>query len=88
MPEANTTAPGASNASASSTPQSPMRRPAAKAFSAEEDTDLYGFKYDWSAEAAAIPQLVARFTKDMEKAKAELIIWCQGGPRGTRSTGV
>lgn len=47
--------------------------PAAKAFSAEEENDLYGFKYAWSAEAAAVPQLVDRFAKDMEKAKAELI---------------
>ncbi len=73
MPEANTTAPDVSNASASSTPSKSDAPPAATAFSAEEDTDLYGFKYDWPAEAAAIPQLVARFTKDMEKAKAELI---------------
>ena len=47
--------------------------PAAKAFSVEEESDLYGFKYGWSAEAAAVPQLADRFTKDMEKVKAELI---------------
>ena len=46
--------------------------PGAKAFSIEEDNDLYGFRYAWSAEAAAVPQLVARFTEDMEKAKREL----------------
>ena len=53
MPEANTTAPDVSNASASSTPSKSDAPPAATAFSAEEDTDLYGFKYDWPAEAAA-----------------------------------
>lgn len=73
VPEVNTTASAVSNSSASSAPSKSEASPAAKAFSAEEETDLYGFKYGWPAEAAAVPQLVARFTKDMEKAKAELI---------------
>ena len=47
--------------------------PEAKAFSVEEENDLYTFKYSWSKEAAAVPQLVERFTKDMEKQKAETI---------------
>lgn len=48
-------------------------RLAASAFVVEEETELYGFKYGWPAEAAAVPKLVERFTRDMEKAKAELV---------------
>lgn len=47
--------------------------PAAKAFAVDEENGLIQFHYGWSAEAAAVPQLVERFTKDMEKVKAELI---------------
>ena len=46
---------------------------AAKSFAFEEETELYGLKYSWSAEAAAIPQLAERFTRDMKEAKAELV---------------
>jgi len=70
LPEANNGAPAVSNASV---PATPADTPRAKAFSAEEENDLYGFSYGWPAQAAAVPQLVARFTKDMEKSKAELI---------------
>jgi hypothetical protein len=47
--------------------------PAAKAVSVSEENDLYEFEYGWPAEAAAVPQLDARFKKDMAKAKADLI---------------
>ena len=47
--------------------------PAAKSFAFEEETELYALKYSWSAEAAAIPQLAERFSRDMKQAKAELI---------------
>jgi hypothetical protein len=47
--------------------------PAAAAFVFDEKNDLIDFHYGWSAEAAAIPQLVDRLRKEMEKAKAELI---------------
>lgn len=46
--------------------------PAAQAVSISEKNDLYEFEYGWSAEAASVPQLDARFRKDMAKAKAEL----------------
>lgn len=46
---------------------------AAEPFKVEEESDLYNFSYSWSAEAAAVPQLVERFTKAMAEAKAELI---------------
>jgi hypothetical protein len=67
--EANRSAPAAS----SKAPGPAQPTSAAKAFSAEEETDLYGFKYSWSAEAAAVPQLTDRFTKDMKKVEAETI---------------
>ena len=47
--------------------------PAAKPFKVEEESSLYNFSYSWSAEAAAVPELVERFTTDMEKVKSELI---------------
>ena len=50
----------------------PPAPPAAKAFKFDEENDLFEFHYGWSAEAAAVPQLVARFRTAMEKEKAEL----------------
>jgi hypothetical protein len=47
--------------------------PAATAFAFDEKNDLIDFHYGWSAEVAAVPQLVDRFRKDMDKVKAELI---------------
>ncbi|QNP42931.1 DUF4163 domain-containing protein [Sphingomonas daechungensis] len=47
--------------------------PAAKPFKVEEETSLYSFAYSWPAEASAVPELVARFTKDKDETKAELI---------------
>ena len=47
--------------------------PAAKPFKVEEETSLYNFSYSWSAEAAAVPELVALFTADMKKVKAETV---------------
>ncbi|MDP9421817.1 MAG: DUF4163 domain-containing protein [Pseudomonadota bacterium] len=63
-PPANDTAPA---------PAVKPAAPAPKAFVHDEKSDLIEFHYAWSVEAAAVPQLVARFRKDMEKAKAELI---------------
>jgi hypothetical protein len=54
-----------------SQPKMPVMPPA-KAFAFDEDNDLLEFHFGWSAEAAAVPQLVARFRSDMEKEKAEL----------------
>lgn len=45
----------------------------AKAFVFDEKSDLVEFHFGWSAEAAAVPQLVDRFRKEMDKAKTELI---------------
>lgn len=46
--------------------------PAAKAFVLDEKNDLIDFHFSWSAEAAAVPQLVERFQAEMKKAKAEI----------------
>lgn len=51
----------------------PTSAPAAKPFKVEEESSLYNFSYSWSAEAAAVPELVERFTKEMAKMKSELI---------------
>ena len=44
----------------------PSRRPP-KAFVYDEKNELIEFHYGWSAEAAAVPQLVDRFRKEMER---------------------
>jgi hypothetical protein len=45
---------------------------AARPFAVEEKTELYEFAFGWPAEAAAIPELAARFQAEMAKAKDEL----------------
>lgn len=67
---ANDEAPGLVNAAA---PAVEEAQPEAKAFSVEEENDLYSYKYSWSKEAAAVPHLVERFTRDMEKQEAQTI---------------
>ena len=49
--------------------------PAAKAqpFVYDVENELIEFHYGWSAEAAALPQLVARFQAEMKKAESGLI---------------
>lgn len=56
--------------------------PKAKAFSYDVENDLVEFHYGWSAEAAAVPQLVERFRKDMEKTESEL----KGGAEDDRAS--
>jgi len=54
----------------------PAPRPAApapKPFALDEKNELIDFHFGWSAEAAAVPQLVARFQAEMKKAKDELV---------------
>jgi len=46
--------------------------PTAKPFVYDEENDLIDFHFGWSAEAAAVPELVARFQTAMTKDKAEL----------------
>ena len=47
--------------------------PTAKPFVFDEENDLIDFHFGWSAEAAAVPQLVATFKAAMNKDKAELL---------------
>jgi hypothetical protein len=47
--------------------------PKATAFVYDVENDLIEFHYGWSAEAAAVPQLVARFRKEMEKTESGLL---------------
>ena len=65
--------PPANQAEASAIATKPVEPPPT-AFAFDEKNDLIDFHYGWSAEAAAVPQLVARFRKDLDKVKAELIV--------------
>jgi len=47
--------------------------PAPKPFAFEEENDLVDFSFGWSAEAAAVPQLVSRFREEMAKNRAQLL---------------
>jgi hypothetical protein len=47
--------------------------PPAKPFTYEDKTDLFEFDFSWSAEAAAVPELVRRFRSEMDKSKAALV---------------
>ena len=65
-PTNNSATPAKSVAAA---PVSPKPKP----FVYDVENELIEFHYGWSAEAAAVPQLVARFRKEMEMSEAELI---------------
>ena len=68
-------APPAANqdADSASAPAAPAPPPAAKPFAFDVENDLVEYHYGWSAEAAAVPELAARFAAAMEKDRAELI---------------
>lgn len=54
----------------------PVAMPAkmtAKPFAYDEKSALIEYHFGWSAEAAAVPELVARFKAEMEKQKAGLV---------------
>lgn len=67
--------PEPANNAASYAPATASALPPSKAepFTYDLENDLIEFHYGWSAEAAAVPQLVVRFREEMEKAEAELI---------------
>src|SRR5687767_7585091 len=65
--------PSPANEAATTAPSTTTPRPPPKPYSADEENELIEFHYAWSAEAAAVPQLVDRLREDMAKAKAELI---------------
>lgn len=61
-------------------PAAPAAKPAeaaAKPFAYDEENDLIDYHIAWSAEVAAVPQLVDRFRAAMEKNKAELLATAQ-----------
>jgi hypothetical protein len=66
-------APPAANEASEPVPAAKPVAPAPKAFVYDEKNDLIDYHFAWSAEAAAVPQLVARFRAEMEKDKAELL---------------
>jgi hypothetical protein len=66
-------APQPANEAKTAEPVAKPAAPAAKAFAYDEKNGLIDFHYGWSAEAAAVPQLVERFRKDMEGVKAKLV---------------
>jgi hypothetical protein len=65
--------PAANQAANATTPADKLAAPAPTVFAFDEEDDLIEFHFGWSAEAAAVPQLVARFRTEMDKAKADLI---------------
>jgi len=54
-------------------PAAKAAAPTAKPFVYDEENDLIDYHFGWSAEAAAVPQLVARYKAEMAKDKAELL---------------
>ena len=62
-----------SNQVAEAAPGTEPAPPASKPLVLDEKNDLIDFHFAWSAEAAAVPQLVSRFQTEMKKAKDELI---------------
>lgn len=67
------------NDAVTAAPAAKPARAAAKAFTLDEENELIEFHYGWSAEAAVVPQLAARFRKDMEKSKADLLASAKEG---------
>jgi hypothetical protein len=67
------------NHDAEAKPEAKPALPAPKPFVFEEKTDLIEFHFAWSAEAAAVPQLVSRFQAEMSKTKDELIAGAKEG---------
>jgi hypothetical protein len=71
----NQAAPSTTNNGAAPAASVPIEasEPSAKAFVRDVQNELIEFHYGWSAEAAAVPQLAAKFRKEMEQAESDLI---------------
>jgi hypothetical protein len=76
----NQAAPAPTNnvSSAAATTEAAQPEPNAKPFVYDVKNDLIEFHYGWSAEAAAVPQLVARFQAEMKKRESELLSGAKG----------
>lgn len=66
-------APEANQPESEPQPSSSPPAPAPKPFALEEENELIDFSFGWSADAAAIPQLVSRFRQEMAKNRAQLL---------------
>jgi hypothetical protein len=66
-------APEPANDSKAAEPTSRPTAPRPNAFAYDEKNELIDYHFGWSAEVAAVPQLVDRFKATMEKDKAELL---------------
>lgn len=66
-------APQPANKVEAAAPAAKPASPALKPFAHDEKNHLIDFHFGWSAEAAAVPQLVQRFRAQMDKVKAELL---------------
>jgi hypothetical protein len=66
-------APPAANGASDPTATAKSAAPATKAFVHDEKNDLLDYHFAWSAEAAAVPQIVEKLRAGMEKDKAELL---------------
>jgi len=71
----NQAEPAATNIAAALAPATAAAptEPPAKPFVYDVENELIEFHYGWSAEAAAVPELAARFREDMEKREADVI---------------
>lgn len=61
-----------SNEVATAAPAAKPAAPTAKAFVYDEKNELWEYHFAWSAEAAAVPQLVSRLKVEMQKTVSEL----------------
>lgn len=92
VPEKNDTAAPAASASASASPV-PAAEPVASASIAplarktQEQTALYEFEYNYPAEAAAIPSLVAELEADLAKQRRELVSAAREGQAAAKDGG-
>jgi hypothetical protein len=68
-------------------PAAKPSEPTAKPFVFDEENDLIDFHFGWSAEAAAVPQLVATFKAAMDKDKAELLANAKADKAGRERQG-
>ncbi len=67
------TSPTSSGVAPATVAEKKPSQPPPKPFVYDVENELIEFHYGWSAEAAAVPELAARFRQEMEKGEAELI---------------
>jgi hypothetical protein len=65
--------PGNEAKTAAPAPQGTPPKPQPKPFAFDDENELIEFHYGWSAEAAAVPELVKRFESDLQTVKSKLL---------------